>query len=288
MANNINETSFLESQRARTENLGGHRREKTERLHAFWASLKKYLSAWNERLQELDTGQASPLSLTDEADKRRVHLKLSELADELKELRKTCLSSTTTPTAIVVQATENINAASRAQRELLSMIVPPPADELPATDLRLLHRDFSQCQTNLDACRNRLLPKGKFVFGRYRQALLQKQVAAALLEGHETTTHKRRGTTSACGPDTCSPAATDSVARMKEAVENLKTTLQDLVNVRAVVHADGRVEITSKATLDLDKDDSSLAGRQGRIVHQLGDGTGQLVVRNLRDCTVTL
>jgi hypothetical protein len=73
---------------------------------------------------------------------------------------------------------------------------------------------------------------------------------------------------------------------MKEAVDCLKTTLQDLVNVKPVVHADGRVEVESNAAFNNNINPS--VGRQS-VVQQLGgDGTGQLVLRNLRDCTVTL
>ena len=279
MANNSNETSFLESQRARTENLVRHRSEKAERLHAFWSSLKKCLIDWNDRLQRLDTVSAP---LTKESDKRRVHLELCQLADELKELRKTCLTSTdTTATTIYMDENSATATTSNGAQIMLSMIVPPPDDELPATDLRLLHRDFSHCQANLDACRNKLLPTGKFVFRRYRHAMLQRAVTTSAAAANETTheIHDNSGLAS-------SPAAADSAARMKEAVDSLRTTLQDLVNVKAVVHADGRVEVESTAAFN--RNDNPPAGRQS-VAQQLGgDGTGQLVLRNLRDCTVTL
>ena len=43
-------------------------------------------------------------------------------------------------------------------------------EDLPLSDVRLLHRQLTECQNDYETIRRELLPNPKFVFRRYRQA----------------------------------------------------------------------------------------------------------------------
>jgi len=49
---------------------------------------------------------------------------------------------------------------------------------LPISDIRILHLEFSKQQDKLDQIKAKLLPKGKFIFRRYREALQRQEEAA--------------------------------------------------------------------------------------------------------------
>lgn len=342
------EASFLQSHRARTEgrdcsnsSLNHHHnhdyvhhrsnhKEKSDRLHAFWASFKAFRNAWNDRLQQVvmdcsvaivvddddcaassDVVVTTPSALAScatqqlprldtESDKRRVHLELCLLGGQLKELRKICLSSstttTTTPAVTTVRLDEDrnnrcINLLLLGVHSSLAAYCVEPDDDFSATDMRLLHRDLTQCQANLDAAHHQLLPKGKFVFARYRRALTMQQQqasAAATADATSTTTDNggsetsgrcnSRGETTTTNDETSTcPTTTDKTILLKTDMQNNKSnTLQDLDSVTVVVQPDGRVDITEESTLS-------------QLPPQKLDGNaGQLVLRDLCHCTVTL
>jgi len=154
------ESKFLESQKARTDHLrqNAKRNRKEDALNTFWSSLKSYLSSWDNRLEQLS--EAHAVAATTEEEKRTVHLEICELQEELKQLRKGCLSTS--------YQTLDQNDATAKQ-------LPTPPDELPLTDIRLLHNEFTNSQAKLDQVRQKVLPRGKFVFRRYREALRKQE-----------------------------------------------------------------------------------------------------------------
>jgi hypothetical protein len=60
------------------------------------------------------------------------------------------------------------NDLSQLQKEVLTM-------ELPISDVTLLHKEFGTCWEELQRVRDEICPPTKFVFRRYRAALLEKQ-----------------------------------------------------------------------------------------------------------------
>jgi len=167
------EAQFLASQRARTEERlrrrGERDRARTEALLEFWAEVRSALSEWRAKLEQLlatkgrnGEGDDGPVS---ESEKRRIHLQLDELKQQLWSLRKSCLSSSSSSSA-----GENPASVAAIQNS-----VPLAPDDLPMSDLRILHEEFAKHQSLLDGARKTLLPKGKFVFARYRKAWQEQQ-----------------------------------------------------------------------------------------------------------------
>ena len=205
------EAKFLESQKARTDSLRykATRHRKEEALNAFWASLKEYLSSWNDLLEQLSA--AHPVAAITEEEKRNVHLELSELQERLKRLRKNCLST----------SCEILDENAATSGELLPM----PPDEMPLTDIRLLHNEFTHCQAKMDEVRQKILPRGKFVFRRYREALSRQEQGRAPLR--------------AASKEVVS-ASTPATSRKQSHDEN---EVKELRNQVIDVYSDGRVEV---------------------------------------------
>lgn len=149
------EQRFLESQKARLDAIHSRKTERSNGVSIFWESLKERLSRWNGKLEELN--KSFLVAPTAESEKRSVNLKLLSLGDDLRELRRHCLQTNS-----LLASCENDTS------------LPPLPEYMPSSDLKLLHNEFVQLQTRLDETKKRLLPKGKFVFKRYRQAMANR------------------------------------------------------------------------------------------------------------------
>ena len=91
-----------------------------------------------------------------ENDKRRVRMQIVQLQQELHALRTKVLSSTGT----YGHANRNMSPRGSHQDDTL---------------LDQCYKQLTESQSLLDATKKRLLPKGKFVFARYRLAMQQRE-----------------------------------------------------------------------------------------------------------------
>jgi hypothetical protein len=158
------EASFLQSRQSRSR---PSRKISQDRRNAFWESARTFLVGWYKRLDAL----AMPVS---ETDKRNVQMSLRQLMEEFEMLRNVCLTSNNCDSASSSSTTlEDVVPVDAA-----SLIMPPP-DDLPYGDLRMLHEELQKNREKFDAVKQRLLPKGKFVFKRYRQAMAQRLLEQA-------------------------------------------------------------------------------------------------------------
>jgi hypothetical protein len=256
------EASFLQARQARTESRNAQgKTEKTERLSAFWISFKLVCQSWKDRLVELSKNAELVDLPLGESLKRNVQLELNALADELRDLKRMSLSSSSR--SLFDPSLSESNRTS--QTELSSSVAWPQEDDLTATDIRLLHRELTQCQTALDSVRNTLLPKGKFIFARYRKALEERQLPAEdadtpTIDHSAANAPKTAATLSAMGP------------LPKQVVYQ---SLQELADATVTVGPDDRVDVVCH------KDASHRA-----TIERMQ--TDQLVLRNIANCTVAL
>lgn len=229
----------MEARKARAEasrDIATNSRRRTDDLHTFWASFKVFREAWTKQLEQLqgaDTtvgsnsnNNASRLSIQTESDKRRIDLELCRLQDQLEHQRKQCFSHHALTEKDTVG---NASSASAASLHALSL----PTQELSLSDLRLLHTEFTQCRELLDTKRNQLLPKGKFVFRRYREAfrLQQQQVE---LQQHVVVAVVQGGAPPPCKAVT---PMVDPASLQHET----KHTLANIRNSLVEIHANGKV-----------------------------------------------
>jgi hypothetical protein len=255
------EASFLQARQARTEsrNVQG-KTEKTERLSAFWISFKRACQSWKDRLVELSKNAEQAGLPLGESLKRKVHLELNALADELRDLKRMSLSSSSRSLF-----DPSLSGGNTLQSKHLSCVAWPHEDDLTATDIRLLHRELTQCQTALDSARNALLPKGKFIFARYRKALEERPVLA---KDADTLTVAQLA---AGAPRTA--ATPSAMVPLPKQVEY--QSLQEISEATVTVESDGRVDVVCH-----NKDASH------RAIERMQ--TDQLVLRHVANCTVTL
>jgi len=255
MATGAAEAQFLEGRKTRADTFKPHteRRRRTDDLHSFWASVKGFRAAWSEQLDRLSIQPAAPTDTAGdrsgdaaidatstvtisnivrslEGEKRRIHLGLCRLQDELEHHRKQCFAH--------AASSDNVNE-SKARNENIDtdsfpvLLIPP--QELPLSDLRLLHTEFSQCRAALDQKRNELLPKGKFVFRRFREAVRlrgrqEKEIPAVAVQGSRLS-------------KSVAPSLQPSLSQDHR---SSKHTLDHLRDSTIEVHADGRVVVRSK------------------------------------------
>jgi hypothetical protein len=207
------ESQFLESRRTRAESLRQHtvRRHRTDDLNVFHVAVKTQLSAWNDSLDALCS--VHDAAVISESDKRIVHLEICRLQERLKRLQKHSLST----------------SRGEIQNGEVLELLPTLPDELPLTDLRLLHTEFTNCQRSLDKVRQKLLPEGKFVFRRYREALRKQEAERTNI------------VSAASSPPLSTPVS-------KPLAENVlgKATLHDYKDSFIFVYADGQVEVRQK------------------------------------------
>jgi hypothetical protein len=147
------EARFLQSQKNRTEYLHEKftRHRRAEEINVFAKSVKHSLSRWNSQLEDLT--EKYPIAASSEADKRAASIEIRKLQESLRRLRKHCLSTV-----------DLINTHEE------TIDLPALPEELPLADIRLLHTEFTNHERQLDLVHKQILPKGKFLFRRYREA----------------------------------------------------------------------------------------------------------------------
>lgn len=279
----MTEASFLAAREARNsrrpESASRNRKEKQEGLHDFWSSIHAFLKAWNDRLTKLSRTVDGPEQSTDnksENEKRQLKEGITRLAMEIQIVRKICLSTAAEATAF---QTDHVDDSESAK--IIGMIAPPPEGDLPLPDARLLHRELTECQTKLDKAKSRLLPKGKFVFRRYREAvrkreekMLQEALGDDLASG-------------LTGPGTTAALIFEedhenSVA--KQPSQNLflgteHRTLQNLEDMDIVVDSSGRAQLKKRTCEPC---------RVEIETFTFPSNTSNIILRNLRNCIVSL
>jgi hypothetical protein len=154
------ENKFLVSSKARTELLRekhDHIRQLADKRNEFWTALRSYFAGWNDRLDRIDELYGHKSASLTENEKQNMQLDFTRLKEELSVVRKRCLSSCPDPADFVSD-----DGSDR---------LPTPPESLPFGDLRLLHDELQKLQDKLDTIKSKVLPKGKFVFIRYHQAV---------------------------------------------------------------------------------------------------------------------
>jgi len=286
------ETQFLEArtlrlQKQKTDNLNtaNQNHEKREALHSFWSRFRQEIHQWNDRWAALkkcennDGGESgidatkAPQSQSSSSSlaEQRIHLRtaFADLRTELDALRKHSLTTTSSAfeTATATSAvTKNQYALSLQEWE-----VPP---DLPQTDLRLIHTELTKCATAMEQAKQKLLPKAKFVFHRYRQALLLQQ---------QQTPEEQ----SASGQQ----AVTDDIQKTKTTglLESKKGPLEDREQCWIRVSADEEVTIQPKSIHENNENDpGDNQQREASMMKLSVADESSLVIRNVKDSSITL
>jgi hypothetical protein len=213
------EAQFLEARAQRQQQANyASCRERSEELRVFWTVFRQEIRQWQDRLKEVVTVEDPPKSLTERRTQLRISL--AELQAQLDSLRKHCLS-TDTLTATTTTTTTTTNTR-------LDWDVP---DDIPAADLRLLHTELTQCATALEEAKEKHLPKAKFVFHRYRKAIMEQQ--QRLEAGGEPTPQQR----------VVDVSESIQVSSTKETKSD--NPLENISNVSIRVDMGGKVEMKS-------------------------------------------
>jgi hypothetical protein len=259
------EASFLQARQARTESRSAQgKTEKTERLSAFWISFKLVCQSWKDRLAKLSANAEQTGLPLGESLKRSVQLELNALADELRDLKRMSLSSSSR--SLFDPSLSDDNHKSLPPKLLLD-VAWPQEDDLTATDIRLLHRELTQCQTALDSVRNTLLPKGKFIFARYRKALEERPLPARDNAHTPSVNHL----------DANAPNSTATLSAMGPLPNQVEyQSLQEIADATVTVEPNGRVDVICH---------NKVASHHTNSERMQTD---QLVLRNIANCTVAL
>ena len=209
------ETQFLEGHKRRNDKLAKRHRN-TDVLDAFWKVLRKSLNEWDNDLDALQ------LSTTITAKQRR---EVSGAFNHFEETLK-CL-----------------------QRDSLAF----DQVELPISDVRLLHKEFTQRTTRLDRDREELCPSTKFLFHRYRAAMKEQYTQNVLNE---------------------TPKSTRVQLRPKVIIN--KNAIHDLDNVAITEERNGRVTIQSES------------GKVSVWADTENNSPSSIILKNLRSCRVQM
>jgi len=286
------EASFLAAREARSlHRAPAARREEKDRLNEFWASLKEYTKDWNDRLATLAASDPP----TTESEKRRLQEQFTELAQQLHSVRKLCLSVSSGAGSSAAE--EESQHHHHVAADAVNSFVPPrpPEEGLSVADVRLLHRELTQCQEVWDKTKSMLLPKGKFVFRRYREAVRQREETKKnATDNSGESDHCRNPDTSTSVDDAASAQAKTSPTTFQQKSEpstseerdTERGTLKDLDHAEILVDVNGRVELLLQ-----NKEDGTTVAAEAPTLVSMGhhaSSSSTLILRNLQSCTVRL
>lgn len=131
------EARFLRNQKARTDGISNISKHKKDELFSFWATFRENIKDWKSRLSACKLMPCLPTF-----NRQQAMNTLDEMVNELKMLQKNALAAEV---------------------------------ELTATDLKLLHKEFATCRTEMEEVREIIYPSTRFVFKKYRAALREQR-----------------------------------------------------------------------------------------------------------------
>lgn len=245
------ERQFLASRQARFEERKLQQEKKDRKkafTNAFWIKLRELLEAWRKELEAI--GSEGSLSLASnqveegkptrsEEDLRAIQIQICTLEDRLSELRDTCL----TDPDFVPRGEERDTNDNNGVEAM------PVIEWMSVNDMSLLHTEFSNCLTSLRERRENLLPKGKFVFRRYRAALEAMKHPPDILSEEKVPRRQRQSASLQSDPN---------------------QSLCDLSSRKLVVDVDGRV--VDKCT--------------GSVLKAVSGSS--MLLRSLKDCDIEM
>jgi hypothetical protein len=180
------EAHFLESHEKRNANLSKKHRKSQDLAVTFWKALRPSLQQWDDNLHAIQN------SVTVTTKQRR------EVSDALDFLEV---------------------ALKALQGDSLSL----KDVDLPVSDVRLLHKEFSQRATRLEQVRKDVSPATKFVFHRYRAAIKEQNL------------------------NILSKETVKAAPGCRQKVQVASNSLNDLRDVSIVEESDGKIRIQSKS-----------------------------------------
>jgi hypothetical protein len=326
LSSNPQEDQFLKSRLARFNDNQHHhhtttrKNNKRDALHAFWTILRRKLRHWNERLvtieetYQINTNKNNNNNNNNTTKSNKNNNKqdgldaLERLRLELEQWRKHCMSmSTTTSTTATAVSTiiNDVDSGDNNKKEDRDdeWLVP---DELSLMDLKLLHGEFTKCSDQWETVRDRLFPKGKFIFRRYREALARRNIRQDDFAALEQTTQKERlQRHSQLETRHNDYNHTKGVQSSSSTGTGGSAVLENLSHVSVVIDINGKVQATTtqpttNATFQVDKctnattivDDNNTTSSSGAwkaaktSLPQIS--TSSLLIRSLQHCRVIL
>ena len=292
---NPQERLFLESRLERTNDKDrmeavATRNKKREAIHAFWATLRRRLTNWEQRLISLEkefeanNEMANPKSDSDNK-RQKVRDGLEWLRYDLDQWRRQCLSmSNSMPNFIRHGRTE---APEEGGEEVWNV-----PEDIPTTDLKLLHSEFTKYNARLEATQDRLFPKGKFVFRRYREALARRNIQQEDMAKQQQQLQGEKGNPR--NADSSKKSSKNSTRDPRGAA-----VLEHLKNSNLVITKDGTVQ----RILASPEDDSQISQQSLKRQDAGGDrdqittanveqlcqlSLPSILIRNLQHCTLTM
>ena len=272
--NNIQEEKFLQSRQERQNRKSSvnddvnARIGKTSALFAFWKVLRQKLTEWEQKLINLEKeGEATVVAAPVEANKgnkknrkQEVRTELERLRLDLDQWRRHCLSN---------------NTILASEVESVKWEVP---DEFPVSDLRLLHAEFTKYSSKWEAVHDKLFPRGKFVFRRYRQELARRNIRQEDLFNEQKQRDKQKN-------------CNQRVA-FNGTVVSTTTNQQASHSQHGHVSSDGRIQNLSYANLVVSKS-GNVDCKSIRIPNEVFDvplelTSTSLLVRNLKHCSLVM
>jgi len=285
------EADFLAARQARSlaresKNGGDAQRRKEER-NAFWDSVKTFFRQWTQRLEALnalnDNEQPNQQQLEtpmNEQQKRIIQMKLTQLKDELQLFRKHCLSTSSFEDDLSVrqhqqQLGEKSSEVARDDLTTSTVVTPPP--HLPLSEIRILHQEFAKYQQRFEQVKHTLLPKGKFVFSRYRQAMALQ------------TTQQKQGDSTLIREALQTALQSQTYKTQEEQLPTIATTscLQALSHATIIIHENGSVHVHKSQSESSTSNDDAVTPCVNNTDEPV-DHALPITIRDLHHCTITL
>lgn len=277
---NIQEERFLQSRLARQKKKNdrdagdSNKSSKTDSLHAFWNVLRRKLKRWQERLAAVEEECNRNDDKKDSKNHQDARTELERLRLQLNQWRKYCLSNN-------IASTTDIASHGDEDGELLEIL----PEDLPVSDLRLLHTEFTKYSSMWDDVHDRLFPKGKFVFRRYREELARRKIQQEDLA--KTHKLKNRPQDRASNTEQTSRHPIRGFGNKNDAI------LENISSLDIIVSATGSVSTTIHTPDEQDDDkvaspidDKVDISAAGTVPSQLSSTS--LLFRNLQHCSLVM
>jgi len=244
-----------------------------DELQAFRARFEQESKTWKKKLESV--AGLKTISTHRQTGNKEVTTDSSINITEQRTALKMALSDLQADLEALSTASSGGGSGGGANARFADWEVP---SIVPPSEMALLHSELTKCAILLETTRNELLPKGKFTFHRYRLLKSQqaqfgtKQIHSDLQQQQQQQQQQPNGRN---GTDKTILSNPDKM----QLVRDRKSPLEDLEHCTVEVAETGNVSITA-----MKASSSECNNKQSLSV----SGESSLVIRNIRDCSITM
>mmetsp|Transcript_29574 Transcript_29574/g.44678 ORF Transcript_29574/g.44678 Transcript_29574/m.44678 type:complete len:493 (+) Transcript_29574:87-1565(+) len=288
-ANRTAERDEKRKQQDQHDDESGNGRQRGKQRETFWSHFKAACATLDQDLENLLLGDAanikgdnnniiegSSVTYLTASQRNNAKRKLDSTQLQLRSLQRHCLTPKNTNNDNEEKNTTPAAAGDTDSKNSLQLLLQTPVPELPPADLRMLSEEITKLSDKIDFVRERICPKEKFSFRRYRAALLKQQQRRDSKEEKEPKKNQQQATNNIISNEE-KPEKKErrNIAQYEGIVEYVSDS-------KVVVQADGKVDVINTTN------DAAASSSEETKPATVAKEASSFLMRNLKNCNVIL